>query len=246
MKFTLYEIFHNDLEGLLEHLPSQDISEIRGMDNKSITDKRDIRIRLALKYHHKKLIDDIDLTIVEDPYFFRIMLHYNFEEGVRILKDYRNDPKLAAEYIKQVAIWGGIYDDNMDEFDELLHELEMKHSRIWVIDVLLTINPEDVNEYEDLDYVNSFSVLKYIGNVDQFRDKFTRWFNNYNDSNFDRGMKYEPVLKDYLIEVAKYMPYIPECLSVYKQLKKLKPKNYNNPDIDGLELITTPMYEITG
>lgn len=147
---------------------------------------------------------------------------------------------MAALYIQEVIIWDRVYDDNMSEFDDLLHELVIKHSRVWIIDVLLSIKPEDINEYEnEPNYLQFFSVLKYIGNVEQFREKFTTWIN---DSNFERGMKYEPILNDFIQEIAKYMPYIPECMDVYKQLKSLTPEDYE----DNLEAITGPTYKITG
>ena len=169
------------------------------------------------------------------------MLNYPYDEGVEILKGYRDDSELAKLYIQEVIIWkGGVYDETED-LDNLFKELENKHSKEWLIDILLSIEPEDVNEDSDLEYIDSLSVLKYIGNVDQFRDKFTRWLNTY-ESGFNRGTKVEDVLKEYMTMVAKYLSFIPECISVYKKLKTIKEneEDYNFNEIGEL------MYKITG
>gem|GEM_PF-3807595 len=129
----------------------------------------------------------------------------------------------------------------MDDFDDLLHELEIKNGRIWVIDVLLSIKPRDVNDKDDKsDYIHSMSVLKYIGTTEQFRKKFTKWFNNYEINSLGNEM-YERVLKDFIDKVSQYMPYIPECLKVYKILKSLKPIDYQ----DDFDVIDQPMFMIT-
>jgi hypothetical protein len=216
---SLYNIFHNNLEDLLSKLSNKDVENIKSYNDYSIIDKRKIRVLISLRYYNEKFLIENDKIIVDDPYFFRIMLNYEYEIGIKIIKEYKNNSKLAALYIKEMMLYK--YDiENYpdDEFDNFLKKLETIHNRIWVIDCLLSIKLENDN------YIYHFSVLKYIGNDKDFKNKFISWFNNYNKFNFDNNYK---TINVYLEMIALFLPYIPNFVNIYIQIKNLNIEKSN-------------------
>ncbi len=264
-QYTLKDIFTKDISKLRPKLTPEKIKEFT-TKNKSITEQRYYKVLLAQYLAEEDLLSEEETKIVSDEKFQNIMVTNPYNAGIKYLANYEapfmefgdngihtdntfpekyaNDAEMAAVYVSTKI------DDDYDKeiLDDFLLQMERLHSRAWVVDMLLTIKPEDVNSdiKDNLDYIDEFSVLKYIGNSDQFRNHFTDWFNSYNEHNFELGMEYEPVVEAYLNEVAKYIPFIPECMEVYLELKALTPEEYNNPNIDGLELITETLYKITG
>lgn len=257
MLHTLENIFTKKLSDL--DLPRIQTEQFKPKSNATLHEKILMKVKLAEFLNDYNLLSEEESKIVKMSNFQQVMVtnpykraikylqkykepFLEFSENVHVPDDYplefRNNKTMTSVYVSTKVD----HDYNGDLLNELLFYLEKANSREWVVDMLLLIEPKYANDDEKLTFVDDFTVLKYIGTTEEFRDHFTYWLNLYEDSNFEKGMDYTQVLKDFITEVAKYIPHIPECLSVYKKLKSLKPQDYE----DNLDAITNPMYKITG
>lgn len=252
MTISLRELFTADSSQLAIFLYKNEIV-IKEYITKNLHHQRLARVELANICAEKKLLSETDIKIVSMVKFQNIMVTNTYDRGIRYLQNYdtnyideKHDFPLKYENdTEMVCVYVGTLIDNdyyMENLDDFLFKMEKMHSRIWVVDMLLKLNPVDVNDDKNITYIDCMSVLKYIGQEKEFKDRFTRWIINYEESQFKRNMNNNKVLNDYLTEIVKYMPFLPNCLQVYKKLKFLTPDEYEND----VRLICDPIYDITG
>lgn len=223
-KIDLYTIFNGNIEDLLS--PFQDnknlIKYYRDEEkSKYIKDRKRNRIDIAQNYNKQNLLSTQDSDLVSNPVFYEIMNDNTYDKGIEILNNYLYNSDYALEYMEHLLQYNDIYEQGNPKIDDFLSKLEKEKGRKWVVDMLLQIKPEDVNEDKKLHYIKCFCVLKYIGNVNDFRDHFNKWLNRYNQIQIGKRTDVITICNAYINKCVEYFPYIPECKEVYNKLKFL-------------------------
>lgn len=203
MNKTLKQIFNDPIETLLDdEMAYLSKKYIHDLKSKNIDTRYRVRINIAQNYNNRNLLQDKDAELVNSPLFINVMEKNNYEEGIKILDNYLNNIDYALKYIEEM-----IKIDNEDiEIEKFLRKLENQHGKKWLINLLLKIKPHD-----KLTFINCFAILKYIGNINDFKKHFNLWLEQYNSKNFDRGVDVYKICEDYINEIINYFPYLPQC-----------------------------------
>jgi len=233
MSISLYEIWNLEYNDIIEDF--KNYPEILSMPHKTIEDWRKLYIAISKIYDDNNYLLPDDQIIISKPNFDNIMTKYNYREGMEILNGFETHKRTFLIKIKNYLL-EGVNDKLVEEY--LLNQ-EHQHSRRWIIDALLTINPNDVNEYKNLGYIDSLPILRYIGTENQFRQKFKDWYDNYLIN-----MDYKKMFIDHLNEIVKYIPNYSKALEVYNVLKNINIELLNNPNDNITRFIDNQIYKL--
>jgi len=213
MNKTLYQIFHDKIETLLYIL---DIEKDKYF---YIENSLSCRIDLVKKYLELKLLSDKDIEYLNSPFFYNSLLNKGYASTISTLDLYLNNIKYELKYIKSLIY---NYNDH-DEIERFLLKIEKRESKKYVIDLLSQIEPSDVNENKDLDFIDCFTVLKYIGNNNDLKKQFKIRINSFIFRLMNPHLRFDiyDICEDYINTVLEYFTYVPECEEIYIKLKFL-------------------------
>jgi len=220
----LYQIFQDPIETLLlsEMTSSSKTDYIKNSKSKKENTRLQNRIFLVRYYQENNLLSDEDQEIVELRLFDKIIKENGYEEGIQILNNYLNNDLFAIEYLEQIIQLDDDYYEDVTDTEKFLSRLEKKHDRKFVIDLLLQMKTQ--NKLSN--FTQHLTILKYIGNVNQFRQHLKMWLDKYYETKFDRGMDVYSTGKDYINQIVKYFGHLPECEEMYLKIQFL----YDNFD----------------
>jgi len=251
---SLNDIYHDDIQNLVENLNDKNVQKhYNNFYNEKLDDKKNknIRTSLAFLYRHKNLLDEEDVSLLDEPGYSLIMYQHSFKEGIVILKENKEKKESAALNLKDEISTSIEWRSDEHKLSEHLLNLESQFGKEWLIQQLLSLNPEDVNIDDDLGYIDSLPVLKYIGKTEDFTNHFLRWYEEYHswdirtDDDFYNNFSFMkdiyprqrdedlPELensihrKHYLRAITNYIPYIPGIMDLYSQINNLQFEDYD-------------------
>jgi hypothetical protein len=233
-KTTLYNIFHDNIENLINLLNNEDRSETKKWIEKQEDDNK-VRIELAQILVNDELFTKKESDIINDKYFRYIMEKHPYKVGINILSRKLDSEQAAISYLIIILEQFSLLDC---ELEQCLLNLKNKFGFIWLINTLLEIRDENFEDTNIENNLYSLPILKYIGRPEEFLNKLRNWYENYkpeaNPEEINRGYNYSVettynmfLRNIYMEMIIKYMPYISGLTNLYIQFSKLKLEDYS-------------------